>query len=261
MIPIKLTINIPEGVLVEAEETFYREAFEKMSEPNVGQVSLLGISVEVSKTGILVRSFILNGSDEPVHLKPATLYLLSGEQKKLTNLQVDDWAYAQELPPKSATPLSFIMPYLTEIADTDLEQWTLTFEPITAAEHQMDWRGLDESRLPENFKKQLEAIVHQKDFDENELAFTGLDMRPEENGTLSLSLLASNATRDHLVLKQLSITLADQDGEEIASGTFMLEDFDLQPNTTRPLLLNYPESSVRDDLSSVKSWTMTVHSK
>lgn len=246
----------------EVTKQQFQNHLDGLDELPANQIILSSVAIDYGEDQWTVKAMLLNTTNKMLTLKPANLAILDQNGQAVAKTTEDFKQISQMVTPETAAPFiititadDFLVPgpYL-------LGDWQIAFEkPKKRKRQRMDWSGLNVDQLDPEFKKQMEESVAARQFDEGELNFSGLDAIHNANGTLTVSILVSNATDDYLTLRQISLSIYDADEDLAAQGTFPLKPFRLEARTSRPLLLEFPTEGIMKEDMDLSTWRLVIH--
>lgn len=233
------------NISMTAEDyNYYVEQHKHLPKMKKNQLSIFGIDLtKDSKNQMIVKSFIRSSIEKPVHLKTSPIVLLDQAGNVVARVIVD-FSDLGTLPPKASRPWTFIFPRETiRLPNINkLSAWSLAFE--TTAKHKLDLSDMGEKTISEFSKAKLEKLIQQAPLEKDEFSLMGLSAKQKKSGELTITLLIRNGTGRDLQLKQLPLKLFDAHSKLCAQGTFILEHLTIRANTSKPVTLVYPESSI-----------------
>ncbi len=234
----------PHVSMTVAEYNYYLKQHKHLPMMKKNQLSIFGIDLSKdNQNQIIVKSFIRSTVEKPVHLKTSPI-VLSDQTGNVIARTVVDFTNLGTLPPKTSRPWTFVFPKeAIRIQNINMPSaWSLAF--VTSAKHKLDLSDMGEKKISEFSKAKLEKIIQQAPLKKDEFSLMGLSAKQKDSGELTVTLLIRNGTRHNLQLKQLPLKLFDANGQHCAQGTFKLDHLTIKANTSKPITLVYPESSV-----------------
>lgn len=234
----------PHISLTAEDYNYYEEQHKHLPKMKKNQLSIFGIDLSKdSKKQMIVKSFIRSTIEKPVRLKTSPIVLLDQAGNVIAKVIVD-FTDLGVLPPNTSRPWTFVFPKETIHMQNinELSAWSLAFE--TSAEHKLDLSDMGEKTISEFSKAKLEKIIQQAPLEKDEFSLMGLSAKQKKSGELTITLLIRNGTGRDLQLKKLPLKLFDAHGKLCAQGTFILEYLTIKANTSKPVTLVYPESSI-----------------
>ncbi|WP_455432180.1 SLAP domain-containing protein [Tigheibacillus jepli] len=82
----------------------------------------------------------------------------------------------------------------------------------------------------------------------------GIAAKVNDNQDLVVTMLIRNGADKNITLQQIPLGVKDATGEEIARGTFKLEDFTIKANTSKPWSFIFPQSMVKKEQLDLSRW-------
>ncbi|MGM8212724.1 SLAP domain-containing protein [Virgibacillus sp. W0430] len=220
------------------------------------QLSLYGIEIiKQNDRTITIPALIRSTITKPVQLQSAPIVLLD-KNGKVRAREIVNFSKLETLRPNTAQP--WIFHFSTESTITnitcDKNSWLLAFEQ--KSKHRLDIRDLNRANVSAESIDTFNKIVDQAPpLDQNELSFLGLTMKREAGG-LKTTLLLRNGTSSDLELKQAPLIVYDATGDRVAKGTFTFSKLIIKANTSKPLTLIFPKSSIIKDRIDLTSWSV-----
>lgn len=233
---------------------YYAEQYKNLLKMKKDRVSIHGVELSKGqKNELIVKAFIRSSVEKPVRLKPSSIILLNQNEVAIASMAVD-FTDLGVLPPNTSRPCQFVFPEENVFKHNmnQLSGWFLAFEP--SKEHKLDLSDKEKATISEFSQAKLQKIVQQAPpLEKDELSFMGLSAKRKESGELVTTLLIRNGTKRDLKIKQIPLKLYDAQKELSAQGTFKMADLIVKANTSKPVTLIYPASSILNknmDLSS-----------
>lgn len=261
-----LTFENDQYTFGQETRELFTEHVKKLDQIAPNQIMLDG--VDLIQQGVQkwqAQALIVNTTKKTLKLQSANLAILDKNGRAVAKKEEDFAQIARTVEPYEAKAI--VVEYQAEDFIEEppyyLSNWKLAFErpkqAKKAKKQRMDWTGLEVDKLDPNFKKQMEASVAQMILEEGELNFSGLDAMKNKDDSLTISLLVSNASDDHLTLRQISLSVYDATNDLVAQGTFPLRPFRLHPWTSRPMLLEFPPEGIDKPEMDLSRWRFVVH--
>lgn len=228
------------------------------------QLSLSAISIEEDQRSQswYVKAFFRSSLDRPVELGLIDLVILNDQNERIAS-HTFDFKEVGVIPAKSARPWVFTFPKSSiEKNEIPSNGWQLTFNTVTLRGHKLDLDPTWQSHLPTEQQKQLEEIVETlPKLGKNEVNFTGLQLKVQEDGKLSVSLFIRNGNDQAISIEQLPLQIHDANGKQIAQGFFRLDPaLTVAPNATKPWTFVFTKELVQLDQSDLSKWSARVTS-
>lgn len=223
------------------------------------QISLSGIEIEAADDKWLVKAFVRSSVDQAIELGEVDLLLLDQDQKKIAE-QTFDLKELGALPPNSARPWIFEFNQANiEAEEVPEKDWSLAFDLQSMQPHRLDLAASWEESLPAEQKENLHKIVADlPKLGKSEVNLTGLQIQLQDDGSLAASVFIRNGTKKAVNIEQLPIEIYDANSELVAKGSFKLEDFSVQANTTKPWTFIFPEAFVQKKDADFSRWVARI---
>ncbi|MFZ3578968.1 accessory Sec system S-layer assembly protein [Virgibacillus sp. DJP39] len=254
MIDTELSL-LPNWNIPNEEKYVYAYHNSESPKLKVNQISLYPIEINKQKNNSLVATALIkNTLKKSIHFEKTTILLL-GESKQVIAKKEFDLKQLGTLPPTSARPWRFLFSPndISSGVDTDLNAWSLAFE--IKRKHQLDLAESWEKSIAENTKSSLQKIVESAaPLKPGEVNFMGLEAKQKENKDLVVTILIRNGAEKNITLEQAPFGLKDASGEEIAKGSFKLEDFTVKANTSKPWTFIFPASVITKEEIDLSKW-------
>ena len=248
-------LSLPSCIHVSKYQiNIYKKLHEKLPKMKKNKFNIYGAEIKIiNKSKIIVIAFIRNTVPKDLRLNPAVVVLLDEQMESFAKVKVD-FSELGALPPNTARPWTIEFPedsFLQE--DTNkLNKWSLAFEKNIT--HQVDYSDMDESKISETVKNQLTEIIEKAPLDKNEISFMGLSAKFDDANNIVTTILIRNGTDQNIEIKQLPLKLFDATGDLSAQGTFKLENLDVMSNTSKPISLVFPNSSILKPDMDLTKW-------
>lgn len=137
-----------------------------------------------------------------------------------------------------------------------LSSWSVAFDQSN--EHRLDLSDMKEEKVSEDSKAKLTNIIQSQPLQQDELSFMGLSAKMND-GNLTVTLLVRNGTQKNLTIHQLPLKFYDASGELSAQGTFKLDKLTILANTSKPISLVFPLSSLLKNPINLSKWSIRHH--
>lgn len=254
---IETELSIPDDWNITEEER-YVYAYHNSQSPKlkVNQISIYGMELIENFDGtIRITGLIRSTVTQPIKFGDTTILLLDGDEEVIARkeFELEDLG---NLPANSArpwdfrfTPADFIEP-LEELPT----EWKLAFQ--LKPKHRLDLEESWEEALNDEAKEQLAKIVEQAPaLKKDEVNFLGFSAQHKENGDLTVSVLIRNGSNKGISIQKVPLGVKDASDEEVARGSFTLDDLTVQANTSKPWTFIFPKSMVKKEEIDLSRWT------
>lgn len=225
------------------------------------QLSLSAINIEEDRNGDWnVKAFFRSSLNQAIELGDIELFILDAEGNKIAG-QYFDFKQLGVIPPESARPWVFTFKKGSiDANEIPGEGWQLAFNLVSLRGHQLD---LDESWKKQLPKEQQEALAELvktlPTLGKNEVNFTGLQIKLQDNGNLATSIFIRNGNDKAINLEQLPLEIIDANGKVVAKGSFKTDPvLTIQPNSTKPWTFIFPSELVDAENADLSRWTARV---
>lgn len=222
------------------------------------QISLSGIQYELVDGNLHVTAFIRNSVNKSINLGDTSLLLLD-DQNELVASHTFHLSEVGEIPAESSRPWVFVFPEQTlNKTDFSKENWTLAFN-LTASQHKLDLEDSWEESLSSEAKAKLQKIVEQlQPPKDKEVNFQGLEAKILENGDLAVTLLIRNGNLKDINLQQIPLIVMDVDKNTVAEGQFILNQFTVKANTSKPWTFIFKKSMLKQEEPNLSKWSVGI---
>lgn len=240
----------------KGKRQYFIEKHRNLPPMKENQLQLFGVGLTFNENQqIVVTAFIRSTIVKPVSLKMTHIFLLNQNLEPIAQKE-EDFKELGILQPNTSVPWKFIFPEdnLFQVDLSEVETWSLVFEE--EVRHQLDLSDMDEGEISEQAKNQLKEIIQQSSLDKNELSLVGLSAKRNKTEGIEVTLLIQNGTINNLEIKQLPLKFYDAAGELTAQGTFQLSDFHIRANTSKPMSLVFPKTSILKEKIDLTSWSI-----
>lgn len=225
------------------------------------QLSLSGIEIDVDKnTGDWnVQAFFRSSLDRPIKLGRAELMLLDANNDVLA-AQEFDLSELGTLPAFSNRPWIFKFDQKNlNASEVPMEQWSLAFNVQSLVPHSLDLEPAWDEALPKEQKASLKELVKNLPaLKPREVNITGFQSRFTEDGNLAVSIFIRNGHTKHIQLDKLPLEVLDARGEQVAQGSFKLDNLTVKANTSKPWTFIFPKEMLKTDTPDLSRWTARV---
>ena len=217
------------------------------------QISLAGIESKKHENAYYITTFIRSSVKHPIQFETLTLSLLNKNGETCAR-QTFDLSHLEGIPSNVNMPWTFVFEEnsITE-ATLSNEDWQLVFE--LQGKHSLDLDPIWQEKLPESAIMKLQEIIANLDPpEEDEINFRGLNAVVEENGDLNATILIRNGYNKNITLEQLPLHISDRSESTVAERIFVLKDFQIKANSTKPWTFTFPADSVSKEPIDLSKW-------
>lgn len=245
--------------LNKEERKYYEKLHQTLPKMEKNQVNIVGIDIKKDNPNrIVVTAFVRSTVEKPINIKPKSIILLD-KNLEIFAKKKEDFTNMGTMFPNTSKPLviEFLKDHLELVDLNQLTSWSLAFKKNV--EHRIDFSDLDKE-VSETTKVKLNELAQKESLEENELSLMGFSAKRDESNNLLLILLIRNGTKKNLKIKQLPLKFYDATGELSAQGTFKIEDMIVLANTSKPITLVFPFSSIIKKDLDLSEWSV-VHNE
>ncbi|MDQ0269125.1 SLAP domain-containing protein [Cytobacillus purgationiresistens] len=211
---------------------------------------------------LFVKAFLRNTLDQPIRFEKMDLVLITEKNQPFARKTFDIFELI-EVPAMSSVPWKFLF---TEDDRLGVElpandQWRIAFEMVEEPDngHRLELEPIWEERLSEQDKKNLEAtVMGLRELKKDELNFTGLNMKFIEPNKAAVTVLIRNGYEKALNIETLPLMVVDANEKTICEGAFKLEDFSVNPNTSKPWSFIFNEVHMKNANPDLSRWKVIV---
>ncbi|MGY0691399.1 accessory Sec system S-layer assembly protein [Virgibacillus sp. FSP13] len=252
---IETTLSIPEGWNL-TDEARYVYAFHNSQSPklNVNQISIYGMELTKGKNGLQVTGLIRSTVTKNIQFGKTTILLLNADREPIARKEFD-LSKLGTLPTNSARPWTFIFESNKIMTNSDepIDDWSLAFE--LKKKHQLDLEESWEKSIAEDTKASLTKFLNNApSLKPGEVNFMGIQAKQVENGDLAVTILIRNGADKNIQLEQIPLGIKDASNEEIARGSFKLENFTVKANTSKPWSFVFPSTMIKKEEIDLSKW-------
>lgn len=223
------------------------------------EVSLNGIEIEKKEKAIVCTAFVRSSIDQTIEIGTTPLLLIG--ENEIYGRKEFDLTQVGHLPPRSSRPFQFVFEekdLYKPISAIQTENWGLVFElQRENRNHTLDLAESWEKTLAEEDKEKLRKMVESMTPPKpGEVQFVGIQAKFTNEGKLLVSLLIQNGTQQNIKLQQLPLVVEDASSDIVAQGGFILDDFEIKANTSKPWNFVFPASLLTKDVNEIdlSSW-------
>ena len=241
------------------DKDYYNNLHKKLPPMLENSLNISGIKFEKNSLGqIIVDVFVRSSLSKAVYIEEYPIVLLD-RNKEVVAKKIEKFQDFGELPSKTAKlwKIEFSKENIKQYNFENLEKWSIAFEENL--QHRLDLSDLNEDKISEDTKEFLNKIIKQQNVQKNELKLTGLSVNRNDSEQVNATLLISNGTTENLKIKQLPLKLYDAGNDLVAKGTFKMENLSVQANTSKPISIVFPESSILKKNMDLSRWTIEHH--
>lgn len=243
----------PDWSIPQEQEYVFRFLNNELSPLKPNEISLSGIEIVNNNEEVVCTAFVRSSLNQTIELG-TTMLLLVGENEVYGRKQFN-LAEIGHLPPQCSRPFQFVFEQkdlYKPIADIETEVWGLAFDLREQEEHTLDLAESWEKTLADEDKEKLRSMVESITPPKpGEIQFVGIQSKFIDGEKLQVSILIQNGTEQNIKLQQLPLVVEDASGEIVAGGGFMMDDFEIKANTSKPWNFVFPPSLLTKDPSKI----------
>ncbi|SDM42483.1 accessory Sec system S-layer assembly protein [Psychrobacillus sp. OK028] len=224
------------------------------------QLSLSGLEIDEEDDSWLVKAFFRSSLAKPMELGSIELLLLDASNDVIASQQFD-FSELGEIPGNSARPWVFKFDKPTiDSEELPAEGWQLAFNLKSFEPHKLELHESWEKSLPKEQKEALEQLVKSlPSLNEDEVNITGVQLKEQPDDGLAVTVFVRNGSNKSLSFQQLPLVLSDANNEIVAQGSFKLDNFEVQSNTTKPWTFIFPKELVNKEAKDLSKWTVKIN--
>lgn len=241
------------------DKDYYNNLHKNLPPMLENSLNISGIKLEKNSLGqIIVDVFVRSTLSRTVYLEEYPIVLLD-KNKEVVARKKEKFKGFGELSPNNSKlwKIEFPPENIRQYNFNKLDEWSIAFEENL--KHQLDLSDLNEDKISEDTIEFLNKIIKQQNVQKNELKLTGLSVKRHNSGQVNATLLISNGTTENLEIKQLPLKLYDANNDLVAKGTFRMENLIIQANTSKPISIVFPRSSILKEEIDLSKWTIEHH--
>ncbi|MFJ5769598.1 accessory Sec system S-layer assembly protein [Psychrobacillus sp. NPDC093180] len=233
---------------------------EQLPTLKLNQISISGIRLTQTGEKLEIEAFIRNTVDQPIKFSTLDLVLLDEVGKTLANKSFN----MEEVGTLSAlSSMPWVFTFEKEnilVDDIPNEGWKIAFAiQQVPKEHSLDLEPSWENHLSQMQRKRIEELVTSlPKLGETEVSLMILDVKLKENGDVIASALIRNGKMEAINVKDFSLIVMDATNEQICSRNFILEDFIVKGNATKPWTFKFPEQLVQKKNPDFSKWKVQI---
>lgn len=247
----------------QTEQMYFQKLHQELSPMGENELNITGVKLTITDTqSIKVMAFIRSTLEKPLLIEAAQITLLD---KNLQPFAEKNKVFTtiDTLIPKTAHIITIEFSKSEIFAEKPdfelLESWSIAFKQDIQSQHSIDFSDLDEDKISAETKDWLNKMNQKTPLGENELSFMGFSAKQDKENRLLVNLLIRNGTKDNLTIKQLPLKFYDASGDLAAKGTFKMDNVTVRANTSKPLALVFPVSSILKEKLDLSSWKLVSH--
>lgn len=221
------------------------------------QISLSGVELGQDEKGIQVTAFLRNSLSKGIKLEKVELLLLDVDQTVLARKEFN-LEELGEIPGESSRPWMFIFEKETIVKTAvPSEGWSLAFNVSSLQPHRLDLDQKWDDSLPQEEKNKLETVVASlPELKPREFNLMGIQAKFMDNGELATTILFRNGNPKSVQVQQLPLEVIDANQEVVARGSFVLEQFEVKANTSKPWTFIFPADMVTKTDADLSKWAV-----
>lgn len=238
------------------QKEYYQKLHDNLPRMKSNQLNLTAAEIEITdSSNIKVHAFVRSTVEKSIDLQTTKLFLVD-QDSKIISEKTESFIGLDTIQPYTSQLfiIEFINANIESLNPDEMKNWALAFE--SNLKHHIDYSDLDESKISESTKKTLHEIIEQTPLNENELSFMGFDATVDDEKNIHVNLLIRNGTKDNLDIKQLPLKFYDASGDLTAQGTFKINHVTVLANTSKPITLVFPSSSVLKEKIDLSNWSI-----
>lgn len=271
----ELSILPNQPISAESLEFYERHNYESPLLSN-NQLSMYGVELRRFDGKVEIKALVRSTVQKEIRLKKVPVLLIDSGGRPVAK-RVFDLQELGSLPPNSARPWTFIFPQdsffeksgqssstgkavngkANHEGTIDLSSWSLAFERNDKSHdtHRLDLANTTGIKPSPLIKRKLEKLIEDSPpLGRDEVKFTGLSVREDDNGDLVAIILIRNGTPRNIILKQVPLEVMDANKDIVASGTFRLENLVIKANTSKPTRFVFPASGILKADMDLSKW-------
>lgn len=260
MIQTELSYH-PDWEVPKEQEYVFRFLSNELEPLKPNQISLSGIDIDSHDANgeWLVKAFFRSSLNQPIKMGNVELLLLSEDGNLLASKQFD-LGELGEVPAQSDRPWVFAFDKQSQkVEEMPRDGWKLAFNVQSLVPHQLDlaptWEEALSNDQKEALKNMVDALPKLKD---REVNFSGFQAKPQENGSLAISLFIRNGHSQHITLEKLPLEVLDAAGDLVARGSFTLDSLEVKANTSKAWTFIFPAEMIQKQDADFSRWTVRV---
>ncbi len=248
----------------EDERNHFEQLHQNLPPMGENELNIIGIELVVTDAQTIeVMTFIRSTLETPLLLESTPITLLDKNLQPFAEKEAN-FDKLGTLSPKTTKIFKFEFSK-NDIIQTKpdygmLKNWSIAFKQNIKSQHYVDFSDLNEDEISDATKDWLNEIDQKAPLEENELSFMGFSAKQDEENRLFVNLLIRNGTKDNLDIKQLPLKFYDATGDLAAKGTFKIDNVTVLANTSKPIALVFPTSSILKKDLDLSKWKI-VHSQ
>lgn len=228
--------------------------------PNQLSLSAINIDEDIRTGAWNVKAFFRSSLPQAIELGDIELLVLDKDDNRLAAKQFN-FKELGTIPAESARPWVFTFER-TSITNDELPEdgWKIAFNLISLRDHQLDLDDTWKQQLPKEQQELLaQAIQQLPKLGKNEVNFTGLQAKIQDDNSLHVSIFIRNGNEKAINLEQLPLEIIDANGKQIANGSFKMDPvLTVQANSTKPWTFIFPAELVTTENADLSNWTPRV---
>ncbi|RNB92665.1 SLAP domain-containing protein [Brevibacillus fluminis] len=227
----------------------------------VGTVGVTGFSLIPEEEGITVALFFRNATERTARFEKLTLSvylddrLFANHQCDLTNMGA--------VPPGTSRPWEVFFPTESFVDDNfSFSRWKVKMD-LGNRTHvwptELDLDPEMEKRMTETMKDKLMKLVNTlPSLAPDQVEMVGFDLGKKKDGSIVICALFRNATEHEYAPPALKVSITDAAGDLVVKGTMDTSKLRVQPRTSRPWILVFPESIIRKKNADLREWNLNL---
>jgi len=251
----------PEWTVPKEQQYVFSFLSNELQPLKPNQISLSGIDIDVNERSgeWLVKAFFRSSLAKQIKMGKVELLILSEDGTVLAAKEFN-LEELGEIPARSDRPWVFAFEKSTQkVAEKPVDGWKIAFNVQSLVPHQLDLAPTWDEALAQDQKDALSKIVKSlPKLKEREVNFSGFQAKPQEDGSIAISVFIRNGHSQHITLEQLPLELLDASGELVARGSFKLDSLQVKANTTKPWTFIFPAEMVLIQDADFSKWTVRV---
>lgn len=260
-IELSLNENVSDRISDMQKSYLEEEMNEIIPEIQDGEVNVSGAYVFDEGDKLEVKIYIVNGLSKPINFDKVPFYIVNSKGEKLA-YQVFDLNEMGDVPPYSARPWKIYFDKSNvSVEEIPQDDWQIAFDNNIQA---VEYVNLELEQIPDEMEKSEintfnEFMNSLPKLEEGQVSISVFTITQYKNNNLLMTLLVRNAINGSIKLEKLPITIKTSDGKIVLSGTFDLDDFEVNGHKARILSLVFQKELMLEEEIDLSTCTVSFN--
>lgn len=253
MEPLKIELSLNQDTLDKISDVQKDYLEDEMNEviPKIedGQVNVSGVYIFDDGDRFEAKIYIVNGLKKAINLDKVPLCIVNSKGEQLA-YQIFDLNAMGDIPSCSARPWKIYFDKKNvSVDEISQDDWKIVFDNNIKA---VSYVNVELEKIPEGLDEKeadtfREFIKTLPKLERDQVSVSVFTITQYQNDDLLMTLIVRNGVNKSVKLEKLPITIVTIDGRTVLSGSFDLEDFEINANKARVLSLVFKKDLLQEE--------------